>query len=313
MISKPLVSIIIPTYNRSNLLLKAIESVLEQTYSNFELLIVDDNSKDNTFEVIKNINDNRLKYIKLETNMGGSFARNKGIKESTGDFIAFLDSDDKWTNSKLEKQMNIFKDNKEVGVVYSGIIINSENNARDKVIFTPKEQGDILHQLLKSNCVGTTSAVIVKSELIKKEMGFDASLPSCQDWDLWIRLAKITKYGFVNEPMVEYFEHNGDRITTNYSAVAKGHEIIYHKYRDLIDKELSKKDANSFYSYMGFIFLKIAILTQDKLQIRKGRDFIKKGIKLKPINLRSHLYLITSFINVNFLHYIYLSREKLRK
>ena len=103
--NKPLVSVIIPTYNRGRLILDSINSVLNQTYKNIELIVVDDCSTDNTEEILKSINDSRIKYVKLEKNSGACIARNKGIELSTGEFIAFNDSDDLWITTKLEKQL----------------------------------------------------------------------------------------------------------------------------------------------------------------------------------------------------------------
>ena len=103
--NEPLVSVIIPTYNRGRLILDSINSVLNQTYKNIELIVVDDCSTDNTEEILKSINDSRIKYVKLEKNSGACIARNKGIELSTGEFIAFNDSDDLWITTKLEKQL----------------------------------------------------------------------------------------------------------------------------------------------------------------------------------------------------------------
>ena len=115
-----LVSVIIPTYNGSNTILRAINSVLNQTYSNLELIIVDDCSKDNTFEVVKNVKDKRVKVLRHKKNRGGSAARNTGIKEAKGEYIAFLDDDDEWLSEKVEKQVEYLK-NKESSL-YKGVV-----------------------------------------------------------------------------------------------------------------------------------------------------------------------------------------------
>ena len=107
----PLISVIIPTYNRGSLILGAVNSVLNQTYRNIELLVVDDCSTDNTSQILENLKDSRIKYIRLEKNSGACTARNKGIEYASGEFIAFNDSDDLWLPEKLERQLAFLKEN----------------------------------------------------------------------------------------------------------------------------------------------------------------------------------------------------------
>jgi len=117
----PIVSVIIPTYIRAHVLAKAIQSLLNQTYQDFEIIVVDDGSIDNTEEVVKSFNDPRIRYIRHKENCGGSAARNTGIRAAYGECIAFQDSDDEWLPEKLEKQMQVFENAPaEVGVVYTG-------------------------------------------------------------------------------------------------------------------------------------------------------------------------------------------------
>ena len=118
----PKISVVIPTYNRAHLIKKAINSVFEQTYQDFEIVIIDDGSKDNTEEIVKSINDGRIRYIKHEKNKGEAGARNTGIENSKGEYIAFLDTDVTWSKDKLEKQLNILESSPaDVGVVFTGV------------------------------------------------------------------------------------------------------------------------------------------------------------------------------------------------
>ncbi|HOC97311.1 MAG TPA: glycosyltransferase family 2 protein, partial [Candidatus Pacearchaeota archaeon] len=114
------VSVIIPTYNGSNTILRAVHSVLNHTYSNFELIVVDDCSKDNTFEVVKSIEDERVKVLRHRNNKGGSAARNTGIKEAKGEYIAFLDDDDEWLSEKVEKQVKYLRSKD--SSLYKGVV-----------------------------------------------------------------------------------------------------------------------------------------------------------------------------------------------
>ncbi|MEP0213205.1 MAG: glycosyltransferase family 2 protein, partial [Cellulophaga sp.] len=126
---KPLVSIIIPTYNRQLTIRRAIDSVLSQSYSNIEIIVVDDCSNDKTYLIMENFkSDDRVQYIRLDKNVGGGGARNLGIKASKGEYIAFQDSDDVWLEDKLVKQMNVFLKNKELDVVFCKIKRISSNS-----------------------------------------------------------------------------------------------------------------------------------------------------------------------------------------
>jgi glycosyltransferase involved in cell wall biosynthesis len=163
----PTVSVIIPTYNRENLIGRAIYSVLKQTYQDFEIIVIDDDSTDNTREVIKEFQrkDKRIKYIKHGKNKGGSAARNTGIREAKGKYIAFQDSDDEWLSGKLEKQIKMFKKAPlEIGVIYTGFWRIEEDKKEyipsDKII---KKEGDIHIELLKGNFV-TTQSIVVRKE-----------------------------------------------------------------------------------------------------------------------------------------------------
>lgn len=230
--NQPLVSVILPTYNRACLINRSIKSVLNQTYTNIELIIVDDASDDNTEEVVKAFNDNRIVYIQHIKNTGGAGARNSGIKKSQGKYIAFQDDDDEWINQKLEKQMNVMlSSSSRVGVVYSSFkriknhtfSIIPGNQVLDK-------EGNILHQLLDDNFV-TTQVSLVKKECFLTAGLFDENLPRLQDWDLWIRIAKHYEFSFIEEPLVNVY-HTGDSITTNDKAWIKAQKIILEKYYD---------------------------------------------------------------------------------
>ena len=269
----PLVSIIVPTFNRAQLVKEAISSVLNQTYRNFEIIVIDDNSTDNTAELISKINDGRIYYFRLKKNQGAPAARNLGLKKASGQLIAFLDSDDQWVSKKLEKQIALFEREQQIGLVYTGIkFINSQFER----ILVPKVRGDISKSILKKNYVGPTSSVVIKKALIDEVGGFDVTLPSCQDWDLFIRIGQVCEIDYIAEPLVLYFEHEGTRISTNPKAVVTGHLKIHSKYRQHI-KALSMKEKQKHFLNMGKILLKASLLKVDKNIIEKSR-FIERII-----------------------------------
>lgn len=309
--SRPLVSIVIPTYNRADLLLQAIQSVLTQTYEYFELLIVDDHSTDQTPHIVKNITDSRVHYIRLNKNQGAPAARNIGLKKAKGELIAFLDSDDQWDSTKLKKQVQIFNRNPAIGLVYTGLkILNNERNI--ETIVVPSKRGHITKYLLVQNCVGTTSSVLIKRDLLEDAGGFDLTFTSCQDWDLFIRLSLKTQFDYVREPLVIYYEHDGKRISTNSKSIINGYLKIHEKY-NLLLKNLSKKEIQNHYVNIGKYILKAGILSQDMMIVKVGRSFLLKSVKIVPPQLKTILVLICSLNHKKVLLLLYRVFKKMKK
>jgi glycosyltransferase involved in cell wall biosynthesis len=252
-LTNPLVSVIIPTYNRANTIARAIESALKQTYTNIEVIIVDDASGDNTEEKVKAIDDSRIKYMRHETNKGGGAARNTGISDAKGEYIAFLDSDDVWLPEKIEKQVRLFDHaDPRVGVIYTGFYRTDGNDRITKQV-TPSMKGNLYNRLLEGNFIGTTSVIMAKKECLKQVGGFNASLPSCQDWDLYIKLSKACHYDYIPDPLVRFFCGEGhNKITSNKQWVILGHKYIFDTYNII---SLPRKSRARHYYYLGIIYL----------------------------------------------------------
>ena len=183
----PWVSVIIPTYNRRDLLREAIRSVLEQSFRDFELIVVDDGSEDGTREMIQREFPGLLTYIYQE-NQGVSRARNRGIETSRGKYIAFLDSDDLWLKKKLERQVQFMQQNPEAMICYTdeiwirrGVRVNPKKKHA-------KHSGWIYPQCLPL-CIISPSSVLMRRELLEEVGGFDPEFPVCEDYDLWLRVA----------------------------------------------------------------------------------------------------------------------------
>ena len=195
------VSVIIPTHNRSDFLRRAIASVLNQTYQDFELIVVDDASTDNTAEAVAEFNDERIKLLRHDTNKGGSAARNTGILASECDYIALLDDDDEWLPEKLSRQMEVLLSSPpQVGCVYSGCV---DVTTTGKTIgeYIPTKRGDLSKDLVAENCVGGASSALLKRECVKKVGLFDESLPCSQDYDLWIRISNEFHFECIPETL----------------------------------------------------------------------------------------------------------------
>lgn len=202
------VSVILPTYNRAGILKKAIDSVLSQTYSDLELLIVDDGSTDDTAEIVRGIKDARIRYEYTRMNRGAGAARNHGIGLVSEDaaYVAFEDSDDTWRPDKLEKQIREMEKHPEAGFCYHKIRYDFGGGAAailpDERLSAEKKRGDIYAQMLYDNLVACPS-LLIKKTLLEETGGFDEMLNALEDYDLALRLAGRSPAAFVDEILLD--------------------------------------------------------------------------------------------------------------
>lgn len=285
----PKVSIVIPTYNRVEFLPKAIQSVLNQTYRDWEMIIVDDGSIDKTEEIVKGYKESRIRYIVHKYNLGLSAARNTGIKNSRGEYIAFLDSDDEWFPEKISCQMNIFqKEDSKCGVICtSGYMIKNDKIKGVKAI--PANLGNFYEKFLFEN-ITWTSNVLAKKECFKKAGLFDENLESCEDWDMWIRIAKYYKFVFLEMPLAKYVVHPG-QLSENLLKKINARKRILFKYQDEL------KNRKFIYSHH---YYKIGNLCCLSGKIREGRKYLFKGILVYPFCLKYFLCLFLSLFGFPF-------------
>ena len=229
------VSVIIPTYNRAHLVKDAVESVLNQTYQDFELIVIDDGSTDNTREVLAVYKD-KLTYIYQE-NQGRSSARNHGIELAQGEYIAFLDSDDVWFPDKLERQVPILESAPPNVVLVHGYKCIVDKNLQPvpgwelklRKLYTLAERGkETYENYLHSSCNFTSSILVRKTAIIEID-GYDASIASLEDFDLYLRLLlKVYNFAFISEPaLIKYrwHEDNTDESSSNF-----GYLQVYEKH-----------------------------------------------------------------------------------
>ena len=204
------VSVIIPTYNRADLLRKSIESVQNQTYEEWEIIIVDDCSTDGTEQVVKEFGDFRIRYIRNEKNLGAGASRNKGVALARYDYIAFQDSDDVWRCGKLEKQMQYMMNYSEYDMVYCSFL---KHYSDGREIIVPNKQignrqGNMYTTLLINNVI-STQTILIKKESFVLCGGFDEELRAIEDWDLVLRISQKSQVGFVPEVLVDVYETQG--------------------------------------------------------------------------------------------------------
>lgn len=231
------VSVVIPSYCRTiDILSKAVESVKKQEYPILEIIIVDDNKND--YELSESIKRfcsiHQLKYIQ-SGGVGAAGARNRGINEASGEFIAFLDDDDEWLPEKLKIQMELFTSPR-IGLVYSRgytASINTDSTVSIDCYSTDKYyKTEVSYQdLLNKNYIGTTTQIVVRKSVLQKIGGFDENLPSRQDYDLCLRVAKAYRCIGANQYLFIHYHHNRGQITANPHKNMIGYQMLLLKYR----------------------------------------------------------------------------------
>lgn len=205
------ISVIIPTYNREKMIERAVRSVLVQTYTNLEVIVVDDCSTDHTEQVVEEIGDSRIKYYKLQKNGGAGHARNAGVKFASAELIAFHDSDDVWRPEKLEKQMNYWEKHPEFSMIYCPYL---SHRLDGELRQTPNSgmwgdlEGDIFYSLLVRNSIGAPT-ILMKKECFWNCGGFDDSLKSLEDWEFVLRFAHQYLIGYVDEVLIDAYRTTG--------------------------------------------------------------------------------------------------------
>lgn len=291
--AKPTVSVIIPTHNRAELLKRAINSVLRQTFEDFELIVVDDASSDNTPEVVESIKDGRIQYVRLEKNSGGPVARNTGIKGARGRFIALLDDDDEWLPNRLELQIEKFESlEKDVGVVYGGFYYVSQDTGEIIGKRLPRYRGDVYTHLLKENFIGSPT-LLIRRECFKKAGLFDPELKSSQDWDMWLRIAKYYRFDYVPAVVAKYYVH-GHQITFNMEKYISGRERFVWKYPDIYK---NPRILSLHLSQMGLLLLLSGNAEQ-------GLKYLVESIAMAPINVENYRKLLELALDSRSIEYI---------
>lgn len=238
--SSPAVSVIITTHNRCAKLKRALDSVLTQTFKDFEVIIVDDASSDGTEEFLRLAGDPRVRSIRHTENRGGPEARNTGIRDARGIYIALLDDDDMWFPEKLDKQVKKMESLPEhVGVVYVGTEVFDERKRKCIRVNQPRYRGDVYPRLLLNTIMGSVSSALIRKTCFDKDGGFDPDLRSCQDWDMWLRIARHCQFEFVPEILARINIHGG-QISTDYGSLIPGrtrmvlkHEVLFRENPDV--------------------------------------------------------------------------------
>jgi glycosyltransferase involved in cell wall biosynthesis len=233
------VTVIIPTFKRIEYLQRAIASVREQTYQDFSCLIVNDYPPDSVLlaDAIASLADPRFQLINHETSLGGNAARNTGILAGTGEIIAFLDDDDYWLPEKLQKHLACHQQNPQAGLVFSGVIKQWNNDVLPSKTFKGRlPEGNVRKAMSQGKfCPRTTSGVTVRRECFELCGLFDGNLVSFQDWDMWYRIAHHYDFACIDEALLIFRQHLGDRTSQSRERRLQGLNQLISKWQTDFD------------------------------------------------------------------------------
>lgn len=282
----PLLSVVITTHNRKNLVVRAIESAITQTYKNIEIVIVSDGSTDGTSEIIcsQYSNIKKIKFYEYHPAQGANYARNYGASKAEGEYIAFLDDDDVWHADKAEKQLEKFMEDSEVGLVTAGMHFIYVNN-KSESNYIPIVNRDSSKDILIKNVIGGTPAVMMKRSMFEDVGGFDISLGALQDYDLWVRLCQNTKVGVVSETCVDAYDYfDPEKISNNCDRYIEAYKNIEVKYQELYRAILNEKEEKMRKYTFNMLIAKKGLRNSNKqVAVRYALSALKNKLSLQPI------------------------------
>jgi glycosyltransferase involved in cell wall biosynthesis len=281
----PQVSVIIPTYNAARYLKEAVDSVLAQSFKDFEVLVIDDGSTDDTEALMRQYATTPVRYIRQE-NAGVSKARNRGIDESLGRYVAFLDADDTWDQRKLERQLSALDQNRGYHACYSAFTVG-DCKLSPLELRRSKRQGTAIEDLLmRGNVVGTPSTVLCERSLIKLAGGFDPETSQCADWDMWMRLATQTDFLYLDETLVKYRQHDAN-MSRNAGLLERDSVRVLEKgfaMPELTERLRAGRRAAFARNYM--------VLAGTYFQAKLYRDFARCTARAISMDFRQAAYLM---------------------
>lgn len=291
--TRSLVSVVIPTYGRSDSLRRAVESVLKQTYNNIELIIVDDGSETPVIDTLTDISFDPLDsvtFIRHHTNRGANVARNSGIRAATGEYVAFLDDDDRWDETKIHKQVNAFNESgSKIGVVYTGLRAESPEGT---TVTTPTAEGDVITDLLTGETFGQFSSVMVASDVIPEAGLPDERFPAWQDREWFFRLAQYCHFKPVPETLTYRRTDLEDSISGKFE---QKRDIAYPLF---VDKHYPLAREHGLYYARTFLASLRQMLARSAAQTgryEQARKYFVLAFLANPLYRPVHPHLLASF------------------
>lgn len=286
------ISVVIPTFNREKTIKNCLDSVLSQTFSPMEIIVVDDGSSDNTKEIIDNYSDERLRYTALQGNMGAQAARNRGIKDACGSWIAFQDSDDLWLDNKLEKQVDALSEVNfdPLTVIYTNSMQVDIDSKKKYCKNKPIINGDSAYTSLLTNFGPMFQGMLVSKIALQKIGYLDENIQSWQEWDTSIRLAKYCRFIYVDEPLFVYYRHKTGTISSDRKKDISGYHYVIYKF----EKDIKRYCGNEIWEkHLIYLF-------KNCLDLRLWHDafYYFKRISKKKTTLRiTFNHLFNRFVN----------------
>jgi glycosyltransferase involved in cell wall biosynthesis len=274
------ISVVVPAYNAEKTILETIQSIQKQTFSNFELIVINDGSTDKTVELLNTIVDPRLKIFSYE-NGGLPVARNRGIAHANGEFITFIDADDLWTPDKLELQIAALQQHQEAGVVYSWTAFI---NDKGQLIYAQEPSffdGDVYPQLLVNNFISSGSNILVRRQFIESAGEFDPLLKSAEDWDYNIRLAALCPFAVVPKYQILY-RKSQNSMTAKINVMEKAIFTVIERAFQAAPTELKVLKNQSMANYFRFIAKLYLEYDTNINGTKQAINKLKKSIQLYP-------------------------------
>ncbi len=299
------VSAIITTFNRAHFLEKAIQSVLAQTFTDFELIVLDNSSSDDTAEVVAGFKDPRIVYVKHPP-LGISGARNLGVKTARGEFVGFLDDDDEWLPNKLELQVKKFDASpSSVALVYGGFErVTSEGEIYST--FTPRLRGNVLERYVCGHdpLTGSASNPLIRKSAFDVVGRYDENIRTSEDWECYIRLARKFEFEFVPEPLLQIRKHGGARLGDKLEEAARTELIMCEKLKDFF---ATRKKCYSYYlQTVGGKYCRVG-------KMEEGRTYLRQALALAPSNYIARVQLVVSFLGKRAYSFLHRTYQALRK
>ncbi len=316
---QPAVSVIIPTYNRASLLRKSIQSVLSQTIKDIEIIVINNFSVDKTIDVLNSFDDHRIKVINFSN--GGIIARsrNRGMLQSTGRYIAFLDDDDLWYPDKLALELKYMESHPEFGVVYSNArIIDENDNMNGFLIETGRaKEGEVFQYLLRGNFIAILT-VLIRREIIDDAGLFDEdpSIIAAEDYEYWMRIASKTMFGYIDRPLALYRVHTMSM--SRRSSVALLRQKVLRKL--LKDRNFEEKYNDDILANIERLNFSASVYywsISDGINAKIcAKQYILSNLKrMRPLNftMGTLLYFLIHFDYLVFSHIVYAYENKIAK
>lgn len=289
--SQPLVTVVIPTYNREAVVLRAVESALQQTYRNIEILVVDDGSTDHTVQALS-VFQTRIQILR-QTNQGASAARNRAIVEARGKYVAFLDSDDEWLPTKLERQIALLESRPDL----SFVACLSKNERKTYAEYDSQDSHFL--KFIRQPFTSNVTRYVVRRECFEQHGLFDTSINGPEDLEMWLRLLKNgCRFGYVAEPLVIY-SYSQDAISSRPAAMLAGESIIRARYIETLPHWWQRRKLRNWFTARSYMHASFCYRDQGKLGT--SLRYLMSSFLLSPLGPRNRVRLSALLVTLKLI------------